>query len=76
MRKKVLRELDVERPLLVSVVEAAHILGIGREATYTLVREGRLRALWIGRRRVIPRTEIDAFIEREFPPIKGGRNGR
>jgi excisionase family DNA binding protein len=52
-------------PLLVGVRDAAATLGLGRDATYQLVRSGRLRSLAVGRKRLIPRTELAAFIERE-----------
>jgi len=51
--------------LTVNVHEAARLIGCGRDAAYALVREGRLRSIRIGRRVLIPRTEIEAFIERE-----------
>lgn len=52
--------------LLVGVRDAAHELGVGRDTAYQLVREGRLRAVRVGRRRLlIPRTELAAFVERE-----------
>ncbi len=51
--------------LLVSVKDAARELGLGRDSTYELVREGRLRSVAVGRRRLIPRSELTAFIVRE-----------
>lgn len=51
--------------LTVYVAEAAELLGLGRNTTYDLVRSGRLRSVRVGRRLVIPRSEIDAFLERE-----------
>ncbi len=61
--------MDVEstekKRLTLDVVEAAQLLGLGRNTTYTLVRSGRLRSVRIGRRLVIPRSEVDAFLERE-----------
>lgn len=52
--------------LTVGVAEAAKLLGLGRNTTYTLLRSGRLRSVRVGRRLVIPRSEIDAFLEREI----------
>lgn len=51
--------------LLVSVRDAARELGIGRDSAYALVREGRLRSISVGRRILVPRTELEAFVERE-----------
>jgi len=54
-----------EPPLLVGVREAARVLGLGRDTAYQLVREGRLRAVRVGRRVLVPRAELEAFIARE-----------
>lgn len=51
--------------LTLDVVEVAELLGLGRNTTYTLLRSGRLRSVRVGRRLVIPRSEIDAFLARE-----------
>lgn len=51
--------------LLVSVRDAARELGIGRDSAYALVREGRLRSISVGRRILVPRAELERFIERE-----------
>jgi excisionase family DNA binding protein len=51
--------------LLLTVREAAQVLGIGRDSTYQLVREGRLRAVHVGRRALVPRTELEEFCRRE-----------
>jgi excisionase family DNA binding protein len=55
----------VSEPLLVSVKDAARRLGLGRDSCYALVREGRLRSLFVGRRILIPVRELEAFVERE-----------
>ena len=52
-----------ERPLLVTVDEAAELLGIGRTKTYRLIAAGQLRTVQIGRRRLVPRSELHAFID-------------
>lgn len=41
-------------PLAVSVETAAKRLGISRSLAWDLVWEGRLRTVWLGRRRVVP----------------------
>jgi excisionase family DNA binding protein len=51
--------------LLLSVREAAQELGLGRDSTYALVREGRLRTVRVGARVLVPRAELDAFVARE-----------
>lgn len=50
---------------MVSVREAAQLLGVGRDSTYQMVREGRLRAVRVGRKVLVPRSELAAFVERE-----------
>jgi len=41
-----------------TVPEMGAVLGIGRNAAYQLVREGRVRSLRIGRRIVVPASAI------------------
>ena len=48
--------------LTVSVEQAAHALGMGRDMAYTEVRTGRLRVIRMGRRLRVPRIELDAYI--------------
>ena len=54
-----------EAPLLLSVRDVASRLGIGINTTYKFVREGRIRSISVGRRRLIPLSELQDFIERE-----------
>lgn len=61
-----------DRPLLLSVRQAAAELGCGRDACYRLVREGRLRSVRVGRKVLIPRTELAAFVERETSRTSAG----
>lgn len=44
--------------LTLTVEEAANLLGIGRQLAYDLVRTGRLPALRLGHRYVVPRAAI------------------
>ena len=50
--------------MVVSVAEAASALGVGTDAVYALVRTGELRAARIGRRWLIPRAELAAWLDR------------
>ena len=52
------------RPWLVSVEEAAGLLGIGRTTLYELIRRGDVRPIRIGRCVRIPRRELEEFVER------------
>jgi excisionase family DNA binding protein len=56
----------VTGPLLLTVREAVPITGIGRDTLCRLVAEGRIRTVAVGRKRLIPRRELDAWIEREL----------
>jgi excisionase family DNA binding protein len=51
--------------LTVTVPEAAKALGVGLNSTYGLISAKRLKAVKLGRKLVIPRTELEAFLRRE-----------
>jgi excisionase family DNA binding protein len=46
-----------------SVQEAAEQLGIGRTLAYELIREGRLPSIKLGNRRLVPHSDLVAFLE-------------
>lgn len=52
--------------LLISIRDAAKRLGIGRDATYGLVREGRLPSVRVGRRLLVPASSLVGWVEREL----------
>jgi excisionase family DNA binding protein len=52
------------RRLLYSIEEAAQLLGIGRTFMFELVATGQIASLKIGRRRKIPSSVLDAYVER------------
>jgi excisionase family DNA binding protein len=56
----------MSEPLLIGVRQAAGRLGIGRDATYTLVREGRLPSIRVGRRVLVPVSALERFIDSEL----------
>jgi excisionase family DNA binding protein len=56
----------MKEPLLLPIPTAAQRLGFGRDATYALVRDGRLRVIRVGRRSLVPVQELEAFIRREL----------
>lgn len=49
-------------PLLVSVEEAAGLLGIGRSKCYELVSAGRIPSVLIGRCRRVPLSALEDFV--------------
>jgi excisionase family DNA binding protein len=61
----------VSEVLLVPVRVAARCLGIGRDSCYRLIRERRLRAIAVGRRLLVPRVELERWIEREMGSDEG-----
>lgn len=48
--------------LVYSVNEAAELLSVGRTMVYDLIRDGRLRSLKVGHRRLIAREDLEAFV--------------
>jgi excisionase family DNA binding protein len=52
----------MEHDELVTVQEAAAVLGIGRTTFFKLMNSGKLASVQIGRRRLIARSDIDACI--------------
>lgn len=57
------RVIEVQ-PVLLSVEQAARYVGVGRSEVFKMLREGRLKkSVRIGRRRLIPRSALDEFVE-------------
>lgn len=54
--------LEHERMTL-TIEEAAALLGISRALAYELVKRGELPSLRLGRRLVMPRKALEAFLE-------------
>ncbi len=50
--------------LAYSVDEAAQITGLSRDLLYSQMRTGRLAYLKVGRRRIITRQHLEAFLTR------------
>ena len=61
---------DVAHPgppiLAVSPRAAGRCLGVGHDAVYQLLNEGRLRSVKLGRRRLIPVSELQRFLREEL----------
>jgi excisionase family DNA binding protein len=49
--------------LLLSVADAARLLGIGRSRLYAEIGRGDLRTIKVGRRRLIPASSVEKFIQ-------------
>jgi excisionase family DNA binding protein len=54
---------NADRPLVLSVGDAARLLGISRAHAYQLVARGELPHIRLGRRVVVPRRAIDLLID-------------
>jgi excisionase family DNA binding protein len=50
-------------PKLLTIVDAARLLGIGRTTLYELIARGQLEVLHIGRAARIPIESVDSFID-------------
>lgn len=53
---------DRDERLLLSVVEAARRLGIGRTLMYELLGSGRVQSVHVGRLRKVPPEALEAFV--------------
>jgi len=58
-----------EGRLVLSVTEAAELLGISRGLAYELARTGQLPSLRLGRRVVVPRAALLTWLERAARPL-------
>jgi excisionase family DNA binding protein len=51
-----------EPSVLLSVKECAELLGLSRTTTFSLIRDGALRSVKVGSRRLVPRTAMERFV--------------
>jgi excisionase family DNA binding protein len=56
-----------QKPLTVSVAEAAHLLGTSRELIYRAIVRGEIPAVRVGARRLVPRWVLEALLRGESP---------
>lgn len=49
-------------PITLRINDTCSVLGIGRSAVYKLIAEGRLRAIKIAGRTLVPRSEIERLV--------------
>jgi len=50
-------------PLSYSPEDAALVTGLARTAIYALIRDGKLKSIKEGKRRIIPRAAIQAYLD-------------
>jgi excisionase family DNA binding protein len=55
-------QLKRSLPHLLAIKQVIYELGIGRTAVYELIKDGKLRTVTIGRRRLVPLAAMDEFI--------------
>ena len=77
------RSERTERALLLTIVEAARVLSIGRTTMYELVAAGEIDVVHIGRSARVPVAALDSFVERRrregatvLPSRRAARAGR
>ena len=61
-----------EKRLTFTVVEAATLLGIGRNSAYEAIKSGILPSVQMGRRILIPRAALERFLLKVGQPENGG----
>ncbi len=59
---RTMSDFRVAGPILLTVEEAAHLPCLGRTTTYELVMRGSIRSVKIGRRRLVVREGLEAFV--------------
>ena len=59
-----LPEPTAPEPLLLTVVEAARLLSVGRTTIYELIERGELRTVHIGRASRVPVTAVNDYVAR------------
>lgn len=55
-------------PLLYSVTDAAHALGIGRTTMWRMVQNGEVPVVRVGRRVLVPREALETLARSESDP--------
>jgi excisionase family DNA binding protein len=53
----------VNQTLLVTVEEAARLLGVGRTTMFELIGSGDVKSVRLGRRRLIARKSLESFVD-------------
>lgn len=61
---QLLRDVLAEEPLLLTAEEAARTLSVSRTTVYTLIRDGALRPVHIGRSCRLSRAELQRYVDR------------
>lgn len=59
---------DANLTLLVTIEEAARLLGVGRTTMFKFIGRGEIKSVRLGRRRFIARKSLESFVE-ELPTM-------
>jgi excisionase family DNA binding protein len=63
--------VEREEPLLLTVVQAAQRISIGRSKLHELITDGQVQSVKIGGSRRIPVESLDRFISRLLEAVEG-----
>ena len=63
----------MDRKILFSVNETASALGLGRGTVWKMIREGKLRAVRIGNRVLVPQSVLEEFAEHLEPYVSNAK---
>ena len=55
-------------PMAMSPQDAARAIGISRSSLYRLIQQGRVRTVKLGRRTLVPTSELSALIDKQVLP--------
>ncbi len=67
--------IDSEDPVLVSIIRASGIIGVGRTTIYVLMADGDLESVKIGSRRLITMQSIRRLADKLLTAAKESRTG-
>lgn len=60
------KEIEEGKRLCVTIPEVASLLGISRNHAYELVKQGKLPVIRLGKRILVPRVQLDKFLEKGY----------
>ena len=58
----------MNNPMAMSPRDAARAIGISRSSLYRLMKQGRIRTVKLGRRTLVPTSELSALIDKKVLP--------
>lgn len=56
-------DVPVRAPLLLTIPQAAQLLGLGRTTIYGLIGDGRLEVVHVGRSARVPLAAVEGFVD-------------